>query len=127
MNKWLATQAAAPLPDTLAAVRALEDDDVFDPINPNKVRALFGAFGRNLTQFHHVTGDGYHFLAGKIIDIDSFNPSMAAALTGCYRKYARLDAGRKGLMKTELERILDRPELSKDVFEIVTKTLQSGA
>lgn len=127
MNKWLATQAAAPLPDTLAAVQALEDDDVFDPINPNKVRALFGAFGRNLTQFHHVTGDGYHFLAGKIIDIDSFNPSMAAALAGCYRKYARLDAGRKGLMKTELERILDRPELSKDVFEIVTKTLQSGA
>ena len=127
MNKWLATQAAAPLPDTLAAVQALEDDDVFDPINPNKVRALFGAFGRNLTQFHHVTGEGYHFLAGKIIDIDSFNPSMAAALAGCYRKYSRLDAGRKGLMKTELERILDRPELSKDVFEIVTKTLQSGA
>ena len=52
---------------------------------------------------------------------------MAAALAECYRKYARLDVGRKGLMKTELERILARQELSKDVFEIVTKTLQSGA
>ena len=71
--------------------------------------------------------DRKHIYSGKIIDIDSFNPSMAAALAGCYRKSSRLDAGRKGLMKTELERILDRPELSKDVFEIVTKTLQSGA
>ena len=127
MNKWLATQAAVPLPGTLAVVQALENDDIFDPLNPNKIRALFGAFGRNLTQFHHVTGEGYRFLAGKIIDIDSFNPSMAAALAECYRKYARLDVGRKGLMKTELERILARQELSKDVFEIVTKTLQSGA
>ena len=127
MNKWLATQAAAPLPDTLTVVQALENDNVFDPLNPNKIRALFGAFGRNLTQFHHVTGEGYRFLAGKIIDIDSYNPSMAASLAECYRKYARLDAGRKGLMRPELERILARPGLSKDVFEIVTKTLQNGA
>ncbi len=127
MNKWLAAQAAAPLPDTLAVVQALENDDVFEPANPNKIRALFGVFGRNLTQFHHVTGEGYRFLAGKIIDIDSFNPSMAASLTECYRKYARLDAARKGLMKTELERILARQGLSNDVFEIVTKTLQDGA
>ncbi len=127
MNKWLATQAAAPLPDTLTVVQALENDNVFDPINPNKIRALFGAFGRNLTQFHHVTGEGYRFLAGKIIDIDSFNPSMAASLAECYRKYARLDPGRKDLMRPELERILAHPGLSKDVFEIVTKTLQDGA
>jgi aminopeptidase N len=126
MNKWLAVQASAPLPDVLSHVRALEDDPVFDPGNPNKMRALIGAYSRNHVRFHDISGDGYRYVADKVIDIDGFNPSMAASIAESFRKYGKLDKRRKALVKPELERILGTIGLSKDVFEITTKTLASG-
>ena len=126
MNKWLAVQASAPLPDVLSHVRALEDDPVFDPGNPNKMRALIGAYSRNHVRFHDISGDGYRYVADKVIDIDGFNPSMAASIAESFRKYGKLDKRRKALVKPELERILRTIGLSKDVFEIATKTLASG-
>lgn len=126
MNKWFAVQAMSKLPGTLARVRELEKDPVFDLRNPNKVRSLIGAFGQNLIRFHAASGEGYAFMAEKIIEIDGFNPSIAARLSAAFKFYARLDHNRKLLMKAELEKILAQTGLSKDVYEIISNTLQNA-
>ena len=91
-------------------------------LNPNKIRSLIGAFTGNV-QFHAIDGSGYEFVTDKIIEIDKFNPSMSAGLARCFRKYAKMDDVRKGLMKTQMERILAEKDVSKDAYEIISKTL----
>ncbi|MGA7800378.1 MAG: aminopeptidase N, partial [Gammaproteobacteria bacterium] len=44
IDKWLALQASSRLPDTLAVVRRLTEHPAFSIRNPNRVRALIGAF-----------------------------------------------------------------------------------
>ncbi|MCM8536816.1 MAG: aminopeptidase N [Lentisphaeraceae bacterium] len=124
MNKWFAVQAGSHLPNVLDRVKELEKDSAYDDQNPNKIRSLVGAFVGNV-QYHAANGSGYKFLADKIIEIDKFNPSMSSGLARCFRKYAKLDSARKALMKSEMERILAVEGLSKDSFEIVSKTLNS--
>lgn len=127
MNKWFAAQAASKSPGTLAAVRELEKDALFDVRNPNKIRALFGVFGGNLPRFHEPSGAGYAYLASKILEIDSFNPSAAAKLSSVFKKYPRLHERQQELMRGELNRILSAPGLSRDVYEIISKTLEAAA
>lgn len=126
MNKWFAVQAMSRKADTLAKIKALESDPVFDLRNPNKVRSLIGAFGQNLINFHAVSGDGYAYMADKIVEINGFNPSIAARLSSSFKFYARLDEQRRSKMKAQLERILNQSGLSKDVYEIISNTLQNA-
>lgn len=126
MNKWFAAQAGSKASGTLASVRKLEKDPLFDARNPNKIRALFGVFGQNLPRFHEASGAGYAYLAQKILEIDGYNPSAAAKLSSVFKKYPRLSGKMRGLMGTELSRILAVPHLSRDVYEIISKTLDSA-
>jgi len=127
MNKWFTVQAFSKREDTLETVKKLAYDPAFDAQNPNKVRALFGSFSSgNLRRFHTISGEGYRYIADKILEIDNFNPSVASGLSGSFKKCAKLDDIRKPLMITELKRILAKEGLSSDVYEIVSKTLTSA-
>ncbi len=96
---------------------------IFNIKNPNKVRALIGAFSSNAVRFHEPNGEGYEFLADQVLEIDALNPQIAARLVSVFTMWKRYDEKRKILMKAELERILAAPKLSKDVHEIVSKSL----
>jgi aminopeptidase N len=123
IDKWFSTQALSARPDTLAAVRTLEAHPDFTLSNPNRVRALVGAFSGNQNAFHDVTGEGYRFLADTIIALDPINPQTAAKLTPPLGRWRRFDEARQTLMKAELERIIAVPGLSKDVYEQASKSL----
>jgi aminopeptidase N len=123
MDKWLSIQALSRLPDTLERVKALTRHPSFNIRNPNKVRALIGSFAANAVRFHDPGGAGYEFLAGQVLTIDPMNPQIAARLVSAFTMWKRYDDKRKALMKAQLERILKTPHLSKDVGEIVTKSL----
>lgn len=125
MNKWFAVQADSKQPDTLNRVRVLEKNTVFDFKNPNKVRSLIGVFSGNLVRFHSLDGEGYAHVADKILEIDPFNPSVAAHLASAYKYYAKAGEKRQALMKVQLERILKTEKISANTFEIVSKTLKS--
>jgi aminopeptidase N len=127
INKWFAVQSSSRLPNVLSRIRELESNPVFDSKNPNKLRSLYGGFTQNLTRFHDRSGEGYTFMADKILEMDSFNPMMAGKFAVCFKKYANLDLVRKSLVKKELERILATEKLSGSVFEITDKTLKAGA
>ena len=124
LDKWLAVQATAPLPETLREVQALMDHPAFQLKNPNRVRALIGSFaGGNPLCFHEGSGKGYAFLTEQILALDPLNPQIAARLAARLGRGERYDAGRRGLMRTQLERIAASPSLSRDVYEVVSKSL----
>ena len=123
VDKWLAIQATSRLPNTLERVKELTRHPAFNIKNPNKVRALIGAFSANPVRFHDPSGEGYAFLADYVLTIDPLNPQIAARLVSAFTLWKRYDEKRKALMKTQLERILKTPKLSKDVYEIASKSL----
>jgi aminopeptidase N len=123
IDKWFSTQAFSGRADTLAAVRLLEAHPDFTLNNPNRVRALVGAFSGNQNVFHDLSGDGYRILSDTIIALDPINPQTAAKLTPPLGRWRRFDEARQVLMKAELERIIACPALSKDVYEQASKSL----
>ena len=124
LDKWFSLQAMSRLSGTLASVERLMVHPAFELKNPNKVRSLIGAFCHgNQVRFHDAGGAGYRFLADRVLEIDAFNPQVAARLTGAFSRWRKFDAARQRLMKSELERILGTDRLSKDVYEIASKTL----
>ncbi|UQY34257.1 aminopeptidase N [Pseudomonas fulva] len=124
MDQWFSVQAASTLPGGLARVQALMQHPAFTLKNPNKVRALIGAFaGQNLVNFHAMDGSGYRFLADQVIVLNGLNPQIASRLLAPLTRWRKYGAERQALMKAELERILASGELSPDVYEVVSKSL----
>lgn len=123
VDKWLALQAVSRLSDTLERVKVLTGHPAFTLRNPNKVRSLIGAFATNAVRFHEASGAGYAFLADHILTLDPMNPQIAARLASAFATWRRYDAQRRSLMQVQLERILQAAKLSKDVYEIVSKSL----
>ena len=123
VDKWLAVQAGSRLPGTLARVRELLVHPAFDIRVPNKVYALIRAFGANHVRFHAATGEGYSFLADQAIALDALNPQVAARMARSFDRWKKFDDGRKARARAQLERVRDTKSLSKDVMEIVTKSL----
>ncbi|MCK6253904.1 aminopeptidase N [Pseudomonas fragi] len=124
MDQWFSVQAGSTLPGGLQRVRELMEHPAFTIKNPNKVRALVGAFaGQNLINFHAADGSGYRFLADLVIELNGFNPQIASRQLAPLTRWRKYDAARQALMKAELERIRSSGELSSDVFEVVSKSL----
>ena len=123
LDKWFSTQAVSFRDDTADAVMALARHADFTLANPNRVRALVGAFAANQRAFHDPSGRGYAFLADTLIDLDRLNPQTAARLVPPLGRWRRFDDDRAALMKAQLERILATSGLSKDVFEQASKSL----
>ncbi|MDG9886354.1 aminopeptidase N [Pseudomonas sp. GD04058] len=124
MDQWFSVQAASTLPGGLARVRKLMEHPAFTMKNPNKVRALIGAFaGQNLVNFHAADGSGYRFLADIVIELNALNPQIASRQLAPLTRWRKYDAARQALMKGELQRIRDSGQLSSDVFEVVSKSL----
>jgi aminopeptidase N len=119
----MSLQALAPLPDTVASVRALMKHPAFDMKNPNRVRALIGAFSANHLRFHDKSGAGYRLLGETIRMLDPLNPQVAARLAGAFESWRRYDASRQGLMRGELETTLAKKGLSPNLFEVASKIL----
>ena len=124
LDKWFQTQAFAFHPDTVDLVEELGRHRDFTLTNPNRVRALYGAFAGNQWAFHHRSGKGYRLIADCIIALDKLNPQTAARLVPPLGRWKRFDEGRAALMRAELQRILLQPGLSKDVTEQVSKSLE---
>jgi aminopeptidase N len=124
LDKWFAIQAMSPLPDTPDAVRTLAKHADFDLRNPNRVRALVASFASgNQVRFHEPSGSGYRFLADTIIALDPMNTQIAARLVPPLGQWRRFDPARQALMKHELQRVLDTPDLSKGTFEMASRSI----
>ena len=124
MDKWFALQVAATKPETAAPrAEALTKRPDFDWKNPNRFRAVMGSLAMNHAGFHAKNGSGYRLLAEWLIKLDGKNPQTAARMCSVFQTWTRYDSGRQALMKAELERIAAKPDLSRDVSEMVGRLL----
>ncbi|KAA1194061.1 aminopeptidase N [Pseudohalioglobus sediminis] len=124
VNHWLTTQAMMPDAGVIARVRELMQHPAFDLRNPNKVRSLVGGFaGHNPLNFHRADGEGYRLLREAVAELNGINPQIAARLLAPLTRW-RYYRGRADLMRAELEKLAGMEDLSPDVYEVVTKSLQ---
>lgn len=123
MDKYFALVGSSRRSDTLQQVQTALQHPKFSLENPNKARSLIGSFSRNVPHFHAEDGSGYRFIADKVIEIDRFNPQVAARLVQAFNLCNKLEPHRRNLVKQELQRIRAQEGLSKDVGEIVGKIL----
>ena len=123
MDKYFSLIGSSRRSDTLQQVQTALQHPKFSLENPNKARSLIGSFSRNVPHFHAEDGSGYRFIADKVIEIDRFNPQVAARLVQAFNLCNKLEPHRKNLVKQELQRIRAQEGLSKDVGEIVGKIL----
>ncbi|MBL6601020.1 MAG: aminopeptidase N C-terminal domain-containing protein, partial [Alphaproteobacteria bacterium] len=124
LDKWFSLTAMSSLPDTLDRVRGLLEHPGYDIGNPNRVRAVVGAFASgNPVRFHAADGQGYRFLADRVLELEKINPQVAARLVQPLTRWRRYDEGRRALMIEQLTRVAETPGLSKDVYEIASKGL----
>jgi aminopeptidase N len=125
IDNWFAYQAASPLPSALGAVVKLTRHPLFSIKNPNKVRALIGTFASgNPVSFNRPDGKGHEFVAARVLEIDAFNPQIAARLLSAFRSWKALEPARRRTAKKALQSIARTKPLSHDVYEIVSKMLE---
>ena len=124
IDKWFSVQASATRPGTLENIKALCLHPAFTWKNPNRIRSLIGVFGMaNPFVFHQIDGEGYRFFADQIIHLDKINPQVTARMVSAFNRYKRYDPARRELMQIQLQRIHEVQGLSRDVYEIVSRTL----
>ena len=124
LDKWFSLQAMIAEPETLSRVRRLTHSHAFSLTNPNRVRALIGAFANgNPTGFNGADGAGYRFIAETALKLDEINPQVAARLLSAFRSWRNLEAGRRALAKAALESVAAHERLSPDVRDIVARSL----
>lgn len=124
MDKWLSVQSTTDSDNVFDVIERLKQDPVFSLKNPNKVRSLYSAFAAlNFAQFHRNDGKGYTLIANTVFELDSINAQIAANLSKQFSGAAKLDKQRQKQVAAALTTIKNKPDLSKDVFEVVSKTL----
>ena len=125
IEQWLSIQCGSPKYGTLENVKCLMSHEAFDIKNPNKVRSVIGAFcNQSLVNFHATNGAGYEFLADNVIKLNKLNPQIASRLVTPLTRWKKFDQDRQTLMRGQLKRIMGEENLSKDVYEVVSKSIK---
>jgi len=127
LDKWFTLQAAIPEDGTLERVKTLMQHPAFSIANPNRVRALIGSFAMlNQVQFNRADGAGYRFLASIVLRTDELNPQLAARLLTAFSTWRMMESTRRAQAEQALRSIAQKPNLSRDVGDIVSRSLDEG-
>jgi aminopeptidase N len=129
MNKWFSLQATAiglpGEPPVLARVRMLLRHPAYSTANPNNVYALvLGFCNNNPAEFHRADGSGYAFWLEQVVQLDRINPTVAARVARALDRWRKFTPDRQRRMRAVLGELARAPTLSRDVREIVTKSLE---
>ena len=123
MEKWFQMESMSSVGGTVERLDDLMRHPGFDPKNPNKIRAVLGAFMvGNTPCFHAADGSGYGYMAARLVEIDQRNPQIAARMALPMTRMANYDEPRRRLMRAALETIRAGAE-SNDLKEVVEKAL----
>jgi aminopeptidase N len=126
LDKWFALQAGAPDRggNVLPAVRQLMVHPDFEMKNPNRARSvIFSYCSANPGAFHRSDAAGYVFWSDRVIELDAFNPQVAARLARALDRWRKLAEPYRSSAREAIARVAARPDLSNDVREVVTRAL----
>jgi aminopeptidase N len=123
VDKWFSLQAVAMHTD-VKAVRKLMTHPAFNLKNPNRSRSLIFSFcNGNPSQFHAADGSGYAFWTEQVIALNKLNPQVAARLVRTLDHWKKYQPVLKQQMQAALQKVAAAKGLSKDVQEVVFKSL----
>lgn len=126
LDKWFALQAGAPDRDgdALPRVQALLQHPDFNLRNPNRARSLISTFCHaNPAGLHRADGAGYAFWRDRVLEIDAFNPQVAARLARAMDRWRKLAEPYRSAARTAIEAVAAHEGLSTDVREVVSRAL----
>lgn len=126
IDKWFALQAGAPDHggNILPQVRQLLLHPDFHLRNPNRARSVISTFCHaNPGAFHRPDAAGYVFWSERVLEIDTFNPQVAARLARALDRWKKLAEPYRTAAREAIARVAAKPELSNDVREVVTRAL----
>ena len=107
-------------------VRRLMQHPGFSIANPNNVFALLRSFCMsNEAEFHRRDADGYALWVESVLALDRINPTVAARIARALDRWRRFAPDRQQAMREALEQVGAAAHLSRDVREIVTKSLEN--
>jgi aminopeptidase N len=75
----------------------------------------------NPAAFHRADAAGYVFWADRVLELDAFNPQVAARLARAMDRWAVLAEPYRSAAREAIARVAAKPDLSNDVREIVTR------
>ena len=128
VDKWFALNSYVPGAGAAARIERLMAHPDFRLSTPNRVYALIGGFTSvNLSGFNAADGEGYRVVADTILKLDRINPQIAARMATGFRSWRIFNEVRGKAAEGQLERIVSTPNLSRDVFEIISRTLKGEA
>jgi aminopeptidase N len=122
IQKWFRLNATADFID-IKYIKNLETLEEYDAKIPNLVRSLIGAFSTNLMLVNKEDGSGYKFLCDKILEIDEFNPQIAARLAKSFSYIKKIDSKRQSILSSHLKELLNTSKISSDTTEIINTNL----
>ncbi|QHE88988.1 aminopeptidase N [Hydrogenophaga sp. BPS33] len=126
LDKWFALQASAPdrHGDVLPAVKSLMKHPDFNLKNPNRARSvIFSYCNANPGAFHRADAAGYLFWSERVVELDAFNPQVAARLARALDRWKKLAQPYRDAAREAIARVAARPNLSNDVREVITRAL----
>jgi len=128
IDKWFMIQARAPERQgrVFSRVRQLLQHPDFSLRNPNRARALLFAWDTNPAAFHRADAAGYVLWADKVVEIDAFNPQLAARFARALDRWTALPQPYRSAAREAIARVAGKAELSADTREIVTRSLAAG-
>ncbi len=126
LDKWFAMQAGAcdRGGQVLPAVRQLMNHPDFNIRNPNRARSLiFSYCSGNPGAFHRLDAAGYVYWSERVLELDSFNPQVAARLARALDRWKKLVEPYRSAAREALTRVAAKTDLSEDVREVVSRAL----
>ena len=125
IDKWFALQATTPDldGDVLPKVRQLILHPDFHIRNPNRARSLLSAYCANPSAFHRRDASGYVFWSERVLELDAFNPQVAARLARALDRWRQLSTPYQSAAQEALRRVAAKSDLSADVREVISSAL----
>ena len=126
IDKWFALQCTRidRNGDVLPTVKRLLAHPDFSTKNPNRARSVLSTFCQaNPAAFHREDAGGYVLWAEKVLELDAFNPQVAARLARALDRWEILAEPYQTAARTAIERVASKPDLSGDVREVVSRAL----
>lgn len=124
VDKWFSAQGASYADGSLQSIIPLFQHEAYSITNPNRARSLLGALIGNSSAFHQADGAGYRFVADRIVELDAINPQVAARMANAFVHWKKLIPAQGALMKQQIESMVESDQLSNDLRELMTTSLQ---
>lgn len=126
IDKWFLVQALTRTDDALDRVMALENHPDMDMNNAPRAWTFYGSFFRqNRVAFHDPSGRGYDFLVDRLLMMDAGKPGASMRFMPQILQWRRYDEHRQKLMKEALIRLSEGENISKGLYENVSRALSS--